>query len=715
MKKILNNRVSRLLCVVCCAAAGTAMALLIAMLLIVFYGRFHGLSRTEMEQLVMERISGVELCDMVEEMAFGYRDLPGVLPLTDPGAEAEDGAAVLPTEADQNKMLEELRRRIRQTAEKYADKVSAEYAVILSKESYPGQIELTDDDVYLYRTPGYDAYTNYMELVPFASSYYRRDNFLDIVTEGPRKVWYHSDGLTLNGMECHILVLYKTSAQALQAGQGSGEDLHNNGEIRAFLSDIYRADRMGIPGVVILFLVALAFLILYCIGAGRTNGGEEVKTSFLDRTPLEILGVGVILAELALAATLYMLLKLTAYDWGSNAYGLSYAELVWMGVGVFFVMMILAVATLGSIVVRIKTRTFLKSSLCFRLSVLFGKAVKKAAVWAAEHFPLFARAAVILPVFGIASIVEAAYLEDHTRKGAVLFVLLRAGVIALIIFLLIGYSKLRDGAMRIAAGKLDVPVDEKYLLPDYRMFAHNLNSVGESIQIAVEERMKSEHLKTQLITNVSHDIKTPLTSIINYVDLLQKEDVSEEEKKEYLAILARQSDRLKKLIQDLIDASKASSGAVEVKLSEADLCTMAKQVLGEYQDKFEEAHLTTVCKNMDSELKVSADYNLLWRVMDNLFGNVLKYAMPGTRVYAEVRELDGTASFSISNISKDELGISGDELMERFVRGDRSRNTEGSGLGLSIAKSLMELMGGTLEINVDGDMFKAVIKIKAQS
>ena len=236
--------------------------------------------------------------------------------------------------------------------------------------------------------------------------------------------------------------------------------------------------------------------------------------------------------------------------------------------------------------------------------------------------------------------------------------------------------------------------------------------MGQIIQLAVDERMKSERMKTALITNVSHDIKTPLTSIINYVDLLKKEDTTEADKKEYLEILSKQSDRIKKLIQDLIDASKASSGAVEVTLAETDMSTLAKQLEGEYHDKFEQAKLNVVMKNMDEPHIIKADSNLLWRVMDNLFNNTLKYAMPGTRVYLECSGNDKEVSFSINNISKEELGISGDELMERFVRGDRSRNTEGSGLGLSIAKSLMELMGGDLAIHVDGDMFKAVISIK---
>ena len=328
------------------------------------------------------------------------------------------------------------------------------------------------------------------------------------------------------------------------------------------------------------------------------------------------------------------------------------------------------------------------------------------------HLPLAARMFILLPVLAVISLVEAALIQDTGTFFALLFILARLFSIAVIVYLFWGYSRLRDGAATLASGKQSGPISEAYLTPDFRMFANNLNNVGESIQLAVEERMKSERLKTQLITNVSHDIKTPLTSIINYVDLLQKNEATEEEKKEYLEVLAHQSDRLKKLIQDLIDASKASSGAMEVELSDINLNTFIKQVTGEYQDKLDAAGLSVVSREKKNEINVSADSNLLWRVLDNLFVNILKYAMPGTRVYTDITEENGTVTLSISNISKAELGISGDELMERFVRGDASRNTEGSGLGLSIAQSLMQLMGGDLIISVDGDMFKAVLKLQ---
>ena len=229
--------------------------------------------------------------------------------------------------------------------------------------------------------------------------------------------------------------------------------------------------------------------------------------------------------------------------------------------------------------------------------------------------------------------------------------------------------------------------------------------------------MKSERLKTELITNVSHDIKTPLTSIVNYVDLLQKPHTPEEET-EYLAVLDRQSKRMKKLIEDLVEMSKASTGNIPAYLAPTDLVEITNQALAEYDGKLKLAGLTpevTVLgrdgkpKAPEAAVTVMADGRLLWRVLDNLLGNAVKYAMPGTRLYVDIAEYERSVMLSVKNISKNRLNISADELMERFVRGDASRSTEGSGLGLNIAKSLMELQKGKLNLIVDGDLFKAVL------
>ena len=226
----------------------------------------------------------------------------------------------------------------------------------------------------------------------------------------------------------------------------------------------------------------------------------------------------------------------------------------------------------------------------------------------------------------------------------------------------------------------------------------------------MEERLKSERLKTELITNVSHDIKTPLTSIINYSDLISKESCENEKMKEYSEALHRQSERLKKLINDLMDASKVSTGNVEVLLAPCEADIFLTQAVGEYEEKLKNHELTLVTKIMQESLKIMVDGRHMWRIFDNLMSNVFKYAQGGTRVYLTLEKIEGKAVFSLKNISHYPLDISSEELMERFVRGDKSRHTEGSGLGLSIAKSLTQLQGGEFDLTVDGDFFKVVLK-----
>ena len=227
--------------------------------------------------------------------------------------------------------------------------------------------------------------------------------------------------------------------------------------------------------------------------------------------------------------------------------------------------------------------------------------------------------------------------------------------------------------------------------------------------IAVEQKMKSERLKTELITNVSHDIKTPLTSIINYVDLLQKAHTRDEEA-QYLEVLQRQSARLKKLTEDLVEASKASTGNVSANLVQTNVVESINQALGEYEDRLAAGSLLVV-KSFDAEdLSILADGRLLWRILDNLLGNVCKYALAGTRVYVTAAAEGGEVVLSIKNISRQQLNVSVEELMERFVRGDTARTTEGSGLGLNIARSLTELQRGKLHLVVDGDLFKAELR-----
>ncbi|MBQ5535841.1 MAG: sensor histidine kinase, partial [Oscillospiraceae bacterium] len=233
---------------------------------------------------------------------------------------------------------------------------------------------------------------------------------------------------------------------------------------------------------------------------------------------------------------------------------------------------------------------------------------------------------------------------------------------------------------------------------------------SQGMGIAVEKQLKSERLKTELITNVSHDIKTPLTSIINYVDLLRR-DHTPEQQEEYLSVLDRQSRKLKKLTEDLVEVSKASTGNLPVNASRRSISELLSQALGEYSEKLEGAQLEPVLSLPQHDLFACVDGTLMWRVLDNLFSNACKYAQSGTRLYIDAAERDGQVCLAFKNISRERLNIPADELLERFVRGDSARSTEGSGLGLNIARSLTELQGGTFSLSIDGDLFKVELML----
>ena len=228
----------------------------------------------------------------------------------------------------------------------------------------------------------------------------------------------------------------------------------------------------------------------------------------------------------------------------------------------------------------------------------------------------------------------------------------------------------------------------------------------------MEDSVKNERMKTELITNVSHDLKTPLTSIINYVDLLKRENPTDPKIQNYIAVLEDKAQRLKTLTEDVVEASKASTGNISLELTELNFVELIHQVIGEFEEKFQEKNLTLVVHFDEEEAMICADGRRLWRVLENVFGNVTKYAMENTRVYAEVNVQKPEVRFSLKNISSQPLNITAEELTERFVRGDVSRNTEGSGLGLSIAQSLTELQGGEFKVYVDGDLFKVTIIFK---
>lgn len=285
----------------------------------------------------------------------------------------------------------------------------------------------------------------------------------------------------------------------------------------------------------------------------------------------------------------------------------------------------------------------------------------------------------------------------------------------IVIYAAVGLKKLKTAGKCMADGDLEHKIDEKGLFLDLREHAENLNSISEGMSKAVEDKMKSERFKTELITNVSHDIKTPLTSIINYVDLLAAEEIEDEKIREYIEVLDRQAGRLKKLTDDLVDASKAAAGTVKLDMAPCRASVLMMQACGEYDSKMKEKHLTLITDIDDENVDIMADGKSMWRIFDNILNNICKYSQPETRVYQSLEKREDKVVITYKNTSGYQLNISEEELMERFVRGDSSRHTEGSGLGLSIARNLARLQGGNLTINIDGDLFKVIMEFPALS
>lgn len=393
-----------------------------------------------------------------------------------------------------------------------------------------------------------------------------------------------------------------------------------------------------------------------------------------------------------------------------------------------------AICTIGlllinNLVARAKASYFLKTSLTARLlKKVFGKQGVLPGFWRylKEKTPFLVKAAIVYAGITVVEIIIFSSIGYYYYDaGAGLLIILKLICAFCYLVFVCMMHELFKGGEKLKNGEYDYVVNTKYMFGAFKKHGENLNHINEGVQIAVEERMKSERMKTELITNVSHDIKTPLTSIINYVDLLQKENIEKEPEASYIEVIARQSARLKKLIVDLVDASKASTGNVKVELVPMDANMLVEQVMAEYVDKLAEKNISIVMNLSKDRAGIQADGRHLWRVFDNLLNNALKYTMPGTRFYVNtyltdaednvIREFEKSVKtpakvyIELKNISREPLNISNDELMERFVRGDSSRNTEGSGLGLSITRSLCQLQKAEFNVIIDGDLFKAVL------
>lgn len=465
----------------------------------------------------------------------------------------------------------------------------------------------------------------------------------------------------------------------------------------------YRHTFIGILAAgLILFAAGLSYL---CITAGRAEDGT-VCPGGLNRLPLDVYAVlvGILIAG---GALLQHRLSTWINTSGPHLGNLSLMGSVLMGICVLALALILAFAAQ----VKVGDGFWWKHTLTGRLLGL---------AWRFARFLArgCSRVIALIPVMwhwfvtGILLATSSAVLLILAQSiGGIFIVLLILDILICIGFLFYcGYAigSLIRGVRQMCAGDLQCKISTKYLHGSFRTLAQHMNTLSETAMISAENQMRSERMKSELITNISHDIKTPLTSIINFVDLLQKSP-TEQEAAQYLQVLSRQSARMKKLIEDLMELSRANSGNITAHITKLDAAESVNQALGEFSDKFAAAQLEPMFQIPRTPISMLADGRLVWRVLSNLLGNAVKYAMPGTRLYIELAETDTEVHLSLKNISREPLSISTEDLMERFVRGDAARNSEGSGLGLNIAKSLMEIQNGQLQLQLDGDLFKVTL------
>ena len=453
--------------------------------------------------------------------------------------------------------------------------------------------------------------------------------------------------------------------------------------------------------LIISIIIGSIELIYLIYSLGYVKNKEEIYLSWLDKIPLEILFFGYCLLFFVEAALLVMCLSVISVD-------VNLCVMLIMLVGYFSVLSALYGA--GTLLKRIKAHTFFKNSITYRILKWLIQKYKNVKNIISSNKNLGGKIALYFIGIVTVSILIGLIFKEF---GILLDIVFWIWCYYKIMKEVDKFKQIHDATEKIYKGDTNIKLDESLYTGVLKELAIYINDIAGGFSNAIKESLKSERLKTELITNVSHDIKTPLTSIINYVNLLKQENIQNEKAKEYIEVLDNKSQRLKKLIEDLVEASKASSGNIKINKEVLNVKELLNQVTGEFEDKFNSRGLNIISKLPEKTVYIKADSRYLYRVLENIYSNVAKYAEENTRVYIDcILEEENTVTIYVKNISKDELNISADELMQRFVRGDKSRNTEGSGLGLSIAKSLTELQDGTFNIYLDGDLFKVAIKFK---
>ena len=477
----------------------------------------------------------------------------------------------------------------------------------------------------------------------------------------------------------------------------SSNDIGINSAVYSQIQKLYGFSYTTLVVSIIIGFIELIYLIY---SVGHLKGKEGITLTWIDKIPLEILAVAyffIFFMEVMIMASCVYILTVDV--------NLSLMLIIMSGY--FTALNALYIA--GTLLKRIKSNTFITNTIFYRFFKWLGRKLTNFKNAIFTNLKLGRKIGIY---FAGIILVSALLIGVFREFGILLDLVFWIWCYYKIMKEVNKFKEIHDATEKIYKGDTNIKIDESLYTGLLKELVMYINDIAGGFTNAVNESIKSERMKTELITNVSHDIKTPLTSIINYVDLLKQEDIKDEKAKEYIEVLDNKSQRLKKLIEDLVEASKASSGNIKITKEVLNVNELLNQITGEFEDKFEKRGLKTISKLPEEKVFIKADSRYLYRVLENVYSNVAKYAEENSRVYVDcVIENDEVAIY-VKNISKDELNISADELMQRFVRGDKSRNTEGSGLGLSIAKSLTELQDGTFNIYLDGDLFKVAIKFK---
>lgn len=582
----------------------------------------------------------------------------------------------------------------------------------IEDDSYNASIYYND---YNYDNSSINSYINYIIIDEKTENLYTNIKSSDYIKEiqemkNKKNFWNYEGGKITTNIDSinqdnakYIIASYSQNyLEGVKVYSSFDEEAYgysNSYYIQNTVYEMFKNNQNSPVYLIPITSVLLLAMIVYLVWAiGHEKGKDEIQLSGIDKVPYEILitiiffalgifvSLGVASVETIIPQKMLIPLIIISY---LGSYGS------------------LAVGT-ATTIKRLKAKSFWRSFLMYKIYEWAKGKVKK--IFKVVSDKNSSKRKITIFYWGFIIVSGLIFLATASGVGVLLLLVFWVLVYILMLKYIEKVDKINQALKEIYEGNPNVHLEKEELTGVLKQMAEYINDIAGGFTNAIEQSLKSERLKTELITNVSHDIKTPLTSIINYVDLLKQEDIKDEKIKQYIDILNQKSLRLKKLIEDLVEASKVSSGNVKLNIEVIDLKELLAQTIGEFEDRFESKNLKIDIEIPNEEVKIKADNRYMYRVIENLFSNITKYSIDNSRVYISLTKQNGKIKLEIKNISKDKLNISPDELMQRFVRGDKSRYTEGSGLGLSIAKSLTEMQGGKFDINIDGDLFKVIIE-----